>query len=150
MGQRIERVSDLREFSQKLTGYTGTALIFTKSFIIDFERLKNKLERLEQLEKENKELEEANKELAEENERLAEALDKLMETTGCYTECKPFQCLQYGIKAYDKRLKDSIPKSKIREKLDELEEHGDWEFADNRDVLLATDLLKELLGGSNE
>ena len=65
MGQRIERVSDLREFSQKLTGYTGTALIFTKSFIIDFERLKNKLERLEQLEQENKELKEAKKSMRE-------------------------------------------------------------------------------------
>lgn len=60
MGQRIERVSDLREFSQKLTGYTGTALIFTKSFIIDFDRFKNKVARLEE---ENRKLREKNKSL---------------------------------------------------------------------------------------
>ena len=127
-------------------------IYLTEDTILNTKAVQKIANRLEQLEKENKELEEANKELAEENERLAEALDKLMETTGCYTECKPFQCLQYGIKAYDKRLKDSIPKSVIREKIEALNDSNSKFYkrvANHTEYTLSElvrNILKEVLG----
>ena len=66
------------------------------------------------------------KELEEENEQLKVNEEILMKTKGCLNEdnstnCRVLESLNYGIRAYEKTLKNSIPISVIQNKIDELD-----------------------------
>ena len=84
-------------------------------------------------------------ELKEENEQLKVNEEILMKTKGCLNEdnstnCRVLESLNYGIRAYEKTLKNSIPISVIQNKItpviDELEKDGFVGYADElRDIL---------------
>lgn len=77
------------------------------------------------------------KKLEEENKQLKVNEEILMKTKCCLNEdnstnCRVLESLSYGIRAYEKTLKNSIPISVIQNKIDELKHRkskNEFEFA---------------------
>ena len=82
--------------------------------------------------KENGELREQVKELEEENKKL-----KTMDGLNIF---------ELGKESSGQRIEyDYIPKSKIKEKIEELKENGYWNYLEERDLETTIDVLQELL-----
>jgi hypothetical protein len=128
MEEDIKVLEERVKKSRQLFEEVGSHMFLNEEIITIIENLLNAYKKID---KDYEELEQAYEKLKEENEQLKVNEEILMKTKGCLNEdnstnCRVLESLNYGIRAYEKTLKNSIPISVIQNKKRELEKKKEY------------------------